>query len=74
MRVLSCVQICNPKDHALQASLSMGFPKQEYWSGLIFPPPRDLPDPGTELTSPMSSALAGRFLITEPLRKLRSLK
>ena len=57
-----------------QALLSMGFPKQEYWSGLIFPPPRDLPDPGTELTSPMSSALAGRFLITEPLRKLRSLK
>ena len=44
---------------ARQASLSMGFSWQEYWSGLPCPPPRDLPDPGIELASLMSSALAG---------------
>ena len=37
-----------------QAPLSMGFPKQEYWSGLLFPSPGDLPDPGIELMSPVS--------------------
>ena len=37
---------------ACQASMSMGFPWQEYWSGLPFPSPRDLPNPGTELMSP----------------------
>ena len=35
-----------------QAPLSMGFPRQEYWSGLLFPSPRDLPDPGIKPTSP----------------------
>jgi len=34
-----------------QTPLSMGFPRQEYWSGLPFPSPRDLPDPGLEATS-----------------------
>ena len=34
---------------ACQASLSMGFPRQEYWRGLPFPPPGDLPDPGSNL-------------------------
>ena len=48
---------------ALQAPLSMGFPKQEYWRGLSFPSPGDLPNPGIE---PTSSALAGGFIITEP--------
>ena len=48
---------------AYQSLLSMGFSRQEYWSGLPFPPPRDLPDPETECTSP---ALAGRFFTTEP--------
>ena len=48
---------------AHQASLSMGFPGQEHWSGLPFPPPGDLPDPGIKL---MSLTLAGRFFITEP--------
>ena len=42
----------------------MGFPRQEYWSGLPFPPPGDLPDPGIEPTPPMSLALAGRFFFT----------
>ena len=48
---------------AHQAPLSMGFSRQEYWSGFPFPSPGDLPDPGTEPTSP---AFAGRFLTTEP--------
>ena len=43
---------CNPVDCNLQASPSMGFPRQEYWSGLPFPPPGDLPDLGTEPVSP----------------------
>ena len=48
---------------ACQAPLSTGFPRQEYWSGLPFPPPADLPDPGSK---PASPALAGRFFTTEP--------
>jgi len=44
----------------------MGFPRQEYWSGLPFPSPKDLPDPGME---PTSLVLAGRFFTTEPPRK-----
>ena len=48
---------------ACQAPLSMGFPRQEYWSGLSFPTPGDLPDPGIKPTSP---ALAGRLFTTEP--------
>ena len=41
---------------ARQAPLSMGFPRQEYWSGLPFPSPRDLPDPGMEPRSPTLQA------------------
>ena len=41
----------------------MGFPRQEYWNGLLFPSPGDLPDPGNEPTSP---ALTGGFFTTEP--------
>ena len=44
----------------------MGFPRQEYWSRLPFPPPNDLPNPGVKPVSPASSALAGRFFTTEP--------
>ena len=40
-----------------QAPLSMGFPRQEYWSGMPFPPAGDLPDRGIEPTSPTSLAL-----------------
>ena len=49
---------------ACQASLSMGFSRQEYWSGLPCPPPRDIPDPGIEPAFPMSPALAGGFFTT----------
>ena len=48
---------------ACQAPLSMGFPRQDYWSGLLFPTPGDLLDPGIE---PVSLALAGGFFTTEP--------
>ena len=49
---------------AVQVPLSMGFPRQEYWSGLPFPPPVDLPDPGVKPMSLASSALAGGFFTT----------
>ena len=46
---------------ACQAPLSMGFSKQEYWSGLPWPPPGSLPHPGIESVSLRSPALASRF-------------
>ena len=54
---------------ALRAPLVMGFPRQEHRSGLPFPSPGDLPDPGIESESPVSPALAGGFFTTEPPRK-----
>ena len=48
---------------ALQAPLSIGFSRQEYWSGLC-PPSEDLPNSGIKLESLMSPALAGRFFTT----------
>jgi len=51
---------------AHQAPLSMEFPRQEYWSGLPFLSPGDLPNPGIELASLVSPALASAFLTTEP--------
>ena len=50
---------------ASQAPLSLGFPRQEYWCGLPFPPPGDLPNPGIESVSP-TSALGGGFFATLP--------
>ena len=47
-----------------QAPLSMGFSRQEYWSGLPFSTPRDLPDPETEFTSLASPAMASGFFTT----------
>ena len=56
---LSCVRLCvTPWTVAHQAPLSMGFSRQECWSGLPFPPPGDLPDPGIK---PAYPALAGGF-------------
>ena len=49
---------------AHQAPLSMGFSRQEYWSGLPCPPPGDLPDPGMEPESLMSPVLVGWYFIT----------
>ena len=49
---------------AFQGPLSVGFSRQGYWSGLPFPPPGDLPDPGIEPTGFLSPALAGGFFTT----------
>ena len=65
----SCLTLETPWTIACQAPLSMGFPRQEYWSGLPFPSLRDLPDPGIK---PVSPALTGGFFTTEPPRKLLS--
>ena len=47
---------CDPMDCSLQAPLSMGFSRQEYWSGLPFPSPGDLPDAGIDSGSPALQA------------------
>ena len=47
----SCLTLVTPWTAARQAPLSMGFSRQEYWSGLPFPSPGDLPDPGIKPTS-----------------------
>ena len=47
----------------------MAFPRQEYWSKLPFPSPRDLPDPGIEARSPVFPALAGGFFAIAPSGK-----
>ena len=52
-----------PRTAARQAPLSMGFPRQEHWSGLPFPSPGDLPNPGTE---PRSPTLQVESLLSEP--------
>ena len=62
----ACLILCDPIDQTIvhQASLSMGFPRQKYWSGLPSPLPGDLPNTGIEPTSLMSPALAGGFFTT----------
>ena len=68
VHLLSRVQLFGiPWTVACQAPLSMGFSRQEYWSGLSFPSPGDLPDPGTE---PRSPALQADSLPTELQEKL----
>ena len=66
--VLSCFSCVGlfviPWTVAFQAPLSMGFSRQEYRSGLPFPPPGDLPDPRIEPESLMSLAWVGRFITT----------
>ena len=67
VQLLSHVQLFStPWTVAHQAPQSMEFPRQEYWSGLPFPSPRDLPDPGIEPSSLTSPVLAGGFLTNEP--------
>ena len=63
--MLSHIQLfTNPWTIAHQVPLSVEFSKQEYWSGLLFPTPGDLPNLGIELVSPRSPALAGRLFTT----------
>ena len=52
---------------ARQAPPSMGFPRQEYWSGLPFPSPQDLPDPGIEPPSPVAPALQAVLPLSQVL-------
>ena len=54
--VQSCPTLVTPWTVACQAPLSIGFSRQKYWSGLPFPSPGDLPDPGTEPESPRLQA------------------
>ena len=65
--VLSRVRLfATPWAVARQVPLSMEFSRQEYWSGLPFPTPGDLPDPGIEPMSLVPPALAGGFFTVEP--------
>ena len=63
--MLSCIRLsATLLTVARQAPQSPGFSRQEYWSGLPFPPPGDFPDPGIGLPSLMSPALTGGFFTT----------
>ena len=64
----SCSALCSPVDIAHQSPLSTGSSRQEYWSGLPFPSPGDLPDQGIK---PRSPALEADFLPSEPPGKPR---
>ena len=64
--MLNCVQLSVTSwTVARQGPLSVEFSRQEYWSGLPFLSPGNLPDPGIEPTSPISPAYAGGFFTTE---------
>ena len=52
----SCPTLCDPMDGSTPGSSVHGFSRQEYWSGLPWPPPGDLPDPGTKPASPALQA------------------
>ena len=62
----SCLTLVTPWTIAHQVPLSMGFSRQEDWSGLPCPPPGDLPSPGIKPASPASPALQVDSLLTEP--------
>ena len=62
----SCPALCNPMDCLHQSYLSMGFSRQEHWSGLPCAPPGDLPNPGIK---PASPAVAGRFFTQWAIRE-----
>ena len=58
---------CSPQGSSVLAGFhDLGFPRQECWSGLPFPPQGDLPNPGIEPVSLMALILAGGFFTTEP--------
>ena len=62
----SCLTLCNPWTIACKAPLSMGWSRQEYWSGFPCPPPGDLSNPGMEPVSLVSFALQADSLSTAP--------
>ena len=61
--------ICDSMNYSPPGPLSMGFPRQEYWRGLPFLPPGDLPDPWVKPTHPVSSALQAESLPLHPTAK-----
>ena len=65
----SCLTLCNSMNCSLSGPLSMGFSRQEYWSGLPFPSPGDRPHPGIKPASLMSPAWAGTFFSTSATRE-----
>ena len=62
----SCLTLCESLDSSPPGSSVHGILQAEYWSGLPCPPPGDLPDPGIELTSPVSTALRADSLLAGP--------
>ena len=68
----ACPALCNPMDCSCLAPLFVGFPRQ-YWNGLPFPPPGDLPDPGIKSMSLTSPALACRFFATRAIKEGQSI-
>ena len=72
--VKSCPILVTPWTVALQAFLSMGFSRQEHWSGLPFPSPGDLPKPGIEPQSPawQADSVMGNNSLTNPILKIIS--
>ena len=64
-----CLTLCDSMDCSHQASLSMGFSRQEYWSRLSCPSPGDLPDPGIKPTTLTSPAMVGKFFTPSTLWK-----
>ena len=67
---LSCVQLFQLHKTVLRhAPLPMGFPRQEYWSGLVLPSPGDLSDPDIEPSPPAFTVLPGGFLTTSTIKE-----
>ena len=65
------VYVCSVTQYVCQAPLFMEFSRQEYWSGLPFPSPGDLPNPEIKPVALAPLALASRFFISEPPGKLK---
>ena len=62
-----CLTLCDPMDCSLPRSAVHGILQAKYWSGLPFPPPEDLADPGIEPAFLMSPTLAGGFSTTNAI-------
>ena len=66
--------LCDPMDCSASGSSAHVIFQQEYWRGLPFPAPGDLPDPGIEPVSSASRAFAGGFFTTEPPEKTKGIR
>ena len=79
-REMGCAQVLSrgclfatPCTVGRRNSLSLGFPMQQYWSGVPFPTPGGLPNPGIEPTCLVSPAIAGRMFTNRPIREAQKL-